>query len=196
MSRTKGLSTVADYLSPEELQKLFIGLHNDKLYLWEAYCKISYITAFRISDLLTTKWGDIIDKSQLTKIERKTQKARTISFNSDIVLDITQVYKLLGSPDQSLLVMLNPKTQKAYSREYINRMLKYFRMRYKLKIKHCSTHTFRKAFARNSFEANGSTMKSLFLIQKILNHTSPELTLAYMGYVQEDINVIYNTLPY
>lgn len=41
----KGQATTSDYLPFEELKKLFDGLHKDKLYKWEAYCKVSYCTA-------------------------------------------------------------------------------------------------------------------------------------------------------
>lgn len=192
----KGLSTTADYLPFEELKKLFEGLHGDKLYQWEAYCKVSYCTAFRISDVRTTTWKDILHQSELIKMEQKTKKSRLITFSQEIADNIAQLYELTGSPDLSLSVICNPHTRQPYSREYINRRLKYFRVRYQIKIRHFSTHSFRKTFARNTFEANGGTMKALSLIQKILNHKNPQTTLIYMGYVQDDINEIYNSLHF
>lgn len=192
----KGLSTTADYLPFEELKKLFEGLHRDKLYKWEAYCKVSYCTAFRISDVRTTTWKDILHQSELIKMEQKTKKSRLITFSQEIADNIAQLYELAGSPDLSLSVICNPHTHQPYSREYINRRLKYFRVRYQVNIRHFSTHSFRKTFARNTFEANGGTMKALSLIQKILNHKNPQTTLIYMGYVQDDINEIYNSLHF
>lgn len=192
----KGLSTTADYLPFDELKKLFEGLHRDKLYKWEAYCKVSYCTAFRISDVRTTTWKDILHQSELIKMEQKTKKSRLITFSQEIADNIAQLYELAGSPDPSLSVICNPHTRQPYSREYINRRLKYFRVRYQIKIRHFSTHSFRKTFARNTFEANGGTMKTLSLIQKILNHKNPQTTLIYMGYVQDDINEIYNSLHF
>lgn len=192
----KGLLTTSDYLPFEELQKLFTGLHNDGLYKWEAYCKISYCTAFRISDVRTTTWRDVLHQSELIKMEQKTQKTRLVTFNQEIVGNIALIYELAGSPDLSSSIIGNPRTGKPFSREYINRRLKYFRVRYQLKIRNFSTHTFRKTFARNTFEANGGTMKALSLIQKILNHKNPQTTLVYMGYVQDDINEIYQSLHF
>ena len=192
----KGLSTTADYHPFEELKKLFEGLHGDKLYKWEAYCKVSYCTAFRISDVRTTTWKDILHQSELIKMEQKTKKSRLITFSQEIADNIAQLYELAGSPDLSLSIICNPHTRQPYSREYINRRLKYFRVRYRVNIRHFSTHSFRKTFARNTFEANGGTMKALSLIQKILNHKNPQTTLIYMGYVQDDINEIYNSLHF
>lgn len=192
----KGQSTTSDYLPFEEFQKLLNGLHNDGLYQWEAYCKISFCTAFRVSDVRTTKWKDILGKDEFIKVEQKTQKSRIVKLNKEIAQNITQMYELVRPFDTSLSVICNPKTGEPYTPEYINRKLKYFRVRYRVKIRRFSTHTFRKTFARNVFESNGGTMKALSLIQKILNHKNPQTTLTYMGYVQDDINEIYNSLHF
>ena len=139
---------------------------------------------------------DILHQSELIKMEQKTKKSRLITFSQQIADNIAQLNELAGSPDPSLSVICNPHTHQPYSREYINRRLKYFRVRYQVNIRHFSTHSFRKTFARNTFEANGGTMKALSLIQKILNHKNPQTTLIYMGYVQDDINEIYNSLHF
>lgn len=192
----KGQQTTADYLPVNELQKLFAGLHKDGLYKWEAYCKVSYCTAFRISDVRTTCWREILGKDELIKVEQKTQKARLVKLNLGISKNIAEMYELVGCPDVNLSVICNPETQEPYTPQYINRMLKRFRVRYQIRIKRFSTHSFRKAFARNMFEENGGTMKILSLIQTMLNHKNPHTTLAYMGYVQEDIDTIYDSLHF
>ena len=190
----KGQSTTADYLPYDELKRLFQGLHQDNLYHWEAYCKISYCTAFRISDVRTTHWKDILGKTEIIKVEQKTQKIRLVKINQDISREISQMYNIMGCPDPETSVICNPRTEEPYSKQYINRTLKVFRVKYRLRIRHFSTHTFRKSFARNMFEANGRSTETLFLIQQILNHDSPQTTLAYMGYVQDDINKVYAKL--
>lgn len=192
----RGQLTTSDYLPMEEFRKLLSGLHRDRLYNWEAYCKISYCTAFRVSDVRTTKWQDILGKDEFIKTEQKTQKTRIVKLNQEIAHNISQMYDLVGTPDPQLSIICNTHTGDPFSREYINRKLKYFRVRYQLQIKRFSTHSFRKTFARTTFEANGSTTEALFLIQKILNHRSPQTTLTYMGYVQDDINKIYDSLHF
>lgn len=196
MTRIKGQLTTADYLPKVELQKLFAGLHSDGLYNWEAYCKISYCTAFRVSDVRTTQWKEILGKTELIKIEQKTQKARLVKINQEISQNIIDMYELTGCPDTTLSVVFNPATREPYTSKHINEMLKRFRVKYQVRVKNFSTHSFRKSFARHMFEANGKTMETLILIQKILNHTSPQTTLAYMGYVQDDMNMMYASLHF
>lgn len=192
----KGQRTTSDYLPFEEFQKLLQGLHRDQLYNWETYCKVSYCTAFRISDIRTITWNDILHRCELIKLEQKTKKTRLVRLNELVARDIAQMYERIGAPDPSLPIICNPKSKKPFSPQYINQKLKYFRVRYRIKIHRFSTHTFRKTFARNMFETNGKTMEALILIQKILNHNNPQTTLTYMGYVQDDINAIYNSLHF
>lgn len=196
MSRIKGLLTTADYLPYEEYLRLLHCLHHDRLYKWEAYCKISFCTAFRVSDVRTTHWKDILGKNEFIKIEQKTQKARLVKINDEILGNIQQMYQLLGRPDPELSVICNPRTGKPYSREHINRILKYFLWKYKLRIKRFSTHSFRKTFGRYVYESLGRTSDALVRLSQILNHKNIETTRRYIGLDQDDIDEVFESLSF
>lgn len=196
MSRIKGLLTTADYLPYEEYLRLLHCLHHDRLYKWEAYCKISFCTAFRVSDVRTTHWKDILGKNEFIKIEQKTQKARLVKINDEILGNIQQMYQLLGKPDTELSVICNPRTGEPYSREHINRILKYFLWKYKLRIKRFSTHSFRKTFGRYVYESLGRTSDALVRLSQILNHKNIETTRRYIGLDQDDIDEIFESLSF
>ena len=196
MSRIKGLLTTADYLPYEEYLRLLHCLHHDRLYKWEAYCKISFCTAFRVSDVRTTHWKDILGKNEFIKIEQKTQKARLVKINDEILGNIQQMYQLLGRPDPELSVICNPRTGEPYSREHINRILKYFLWKYKLRIKRFSTHSFRKTFGRYVYESLGRTSDALVRLSQILNHKNIETTRRYIGLDQDDIDEVFESLSF
>lgn len=196
MSRIKGLLTTADYLPYEEYLRLLHCLHHDRLYKWEAYCKISFCTAFRVSDVRTTHWKDILGKNEFIKIEQKTQKARLVKINDEILGNIQQMYQLLGKPDTELSVICNPRTGEPYSREHINRILKYFLWKYKLRIKRFSTHSFRKTFGRYVYESLGRTSDALVRLSQILNHKNIETTRRYIGLDQDDIDEVFESLSF
>lgn len=196
MSRIKGLLTTADYLPYEEYLRLLHCLHHDRLYKWEAYCKISFCTAFRVSDVRTTHWKDILGKNEFIKIEQKTQKARLVKINDEIRDNIQQMYQLLGKPDTELSVICNPRTGEPYSREHINRILKYFLWKYKLRIKRFSTHSFRKTFGRYVYESLGRTSDALVRLSQILNHKNIETTRRYIGLDQDDIDEVFESLSF
>lgn len=190
----KGQLTASEALEYEDFIRLLSSLHEDKNYLWELYCCISFCTACRISDVLTMTWQDVLKKSALYKIEQKTGKMRLITLNSNVQQRIVSLYELLGSPDKQLPVFCNTRTEKPYSKQYINERLKLFRWKYKLPIKHFSSHTFRKTFGRYIYETMGRSMEALILLSAILRHTSPRVTMVYLGIREEEIEGVYNTI--
>lgn len=196
MSRDKRKLTTADYLSIEDFNRLVDGLHNDGLYMWELYCRLSFCTALRASDVLTLTWQDILNREFLDKTEKKTQKGRRITFNSSVQQKIKELYTLQGEPDKKGSPFLNPKTQTVYSLEHINRLLKKFRVRYRLPIKAFSTHTFRKTFGRYVYESNGRSAESLILLNSIFRHSSIDITKVYIGLRQAEIDKVFNSIKF
>ena len=172
MSREKGRLTTADYLPIKEFNRLVDGLHSDGLYMWELYCRLSFC------------------------IEKKTSKARRITFNDSVRQKIKELYTLQGEPNKKGSPFLNPKTQTAYSLEHINRLLKRFKVRYRLPIKAFSTHTFRKTFGRYVYESNGRSAESLILLNSIFRHSSIDITKVYIGLRQAEIDQIYKSIKF
>lgn len=190
----KGQLTAAEALEYEDFIRLLSGLHKDGNYFWELYCCISFCTACRISDVLTMTWQDVLEKNALYKIEQKTGKMRQITLNDKVQQRIVSLYEQLGSPDRHLPVICNTQTKKPYSKQYINKMLKLFRWKYKLPIKHFSSHTFRKTFGRYVYDMMGRTMEALILLSMIFRHSSPHVTMVYLGIRQEEIDGVYNAI--
>ena len=52
------------------------------------------------------------------------------------------------------------------------------------------THSMRKTFGRMAFESGVDVTR----IQKLLNHSTPSITLAYIGITQEELDNVYLTL--
>ncbi len=196
MARIKGQLTTADYLPIEDFNRLVDGLHNDKQYLWELYCRLGFCTALRASDILSLTWKEVLGKDELTKIEQKTGKNRKIKFHTSVKSKIWELYTLIGKPDVFSPVICNPKTEKSYTLEYINRLLKNFRVKYRLPIKAFSTHTLRKTFGRYVYESSGRTPESLILLNSIFRHSSIEITKVYIGIRQTEIDQVYNSIQF
>ena len=190
----KGQITTADPLEFKDFIRLLSGLHEDGNYLWELYCCISFCTACRVSDVRSMTWKDVLERETLYKTEQKTGKTRQIPFNENIKQRIMSLYKLLGSPDKRLPVICNPKTGKPYTPQYINDTLKYLRVKYRLPIKRFSSHTFRKTFGRYVYDSMGRTTEALIILSMILKHSSPQVTMVYLGIRQEEIAGVYGTI--
>ena len=192
----KGQRTTSDYLPIAEYYRLLQCLRKDRLFRWEAYCKVSFCTALRVSDVRTTKWKDILNISEFIKVEQKTGKTRIIQINQEIRNDILQMYHILGEPDPELSVIHNLFGGAPCSSQYINRKLKWFRGRYRLKIKRFSSHTFRKTFGRHVYEILGRTPDALVRLSQIFGHKSIDTTRRYIGLDQEDIVQVFDSLSF
>ncbi|MFR9546928.1 MAG: tyrosine-type recombinase/integrase [Rikenellaceae bacterium] len=196
MSRIKGKQTTADYLTIDEFNQLVEGLRSDREYLWELYCRFSFCTALRASDVLSVRWEDILEKDFFDKIEKKTGKSRRITFNKSVSQKLTELYNLLGEPDVEGSLFLNPTTKKSYSLEHINRKLKVFKVKYRLSIKSFSTHTFRKTFGRYVYENNNRSAESLVLLNSIFRHSTIDVTKVYIGLRQAEIDTVFNSIKF
>lgn len=194
MTRIKGQLTTADYLTITEYNRLLQELEKDGLYLWETYCWLSFCTAFRASDVRALRWKDVLGKDELVRTEQKTKKTRLVKFNRNVQKKNTMLYKLLGNPDTKQYIFANPRTGKPYSLEYINRLLKTYRVKYRLTIKAFSTHTFRKTFGRYVYEQMGRSAEALILLNQIFRHFSLETTRRYIGLTQEDIDGVFESI--
>lgn len=190
----KGQITTAEPLEYSDFLRLLSGLHEDGNYLWELYCCISVCTACRVSDVLSMKWKDVLERDAFYKIERKTGKTRQIPFNENVQRRIASLYKLLGSPDKRQPVICNPKTRKPYTKQYINDTLKYLRVKYRLPIRRFSSHTFRKTFGRYVYDSKERTTESLILLSMILNHSSLNTTKVYLVIRQDEISGIFESI--
>ncbi len=196
MSRTKGKITTSDYLPIAEFNRLVDSLHADENYLWELYCRISFCTALRASDVLTLCWEDVLDREFLDLKETKTGKSRRIIFNSTVSQKLAELYTLLGEPDKKGSLFLNQNSNKPYTLVHINRLLKQFKVKYRLPIKAFSTHTFRKTFGRYVYESKGKTAESLILLNSIFRHSSIDITKVYIGLRQAEIDKVFNSIKF
>lgn len=196
MTRIRGQLTTADYLPVGEFYKLLDGLEQDGLFLWEAYCWLSFCTAFRASDVRSLRWREVLNRSELVRIEQKTQKNRLVKFSRSVQEKTASLYEQVGSPDVEEYIFANPKTGKPYSLEHINRLLKTFRIRYRLPIRAFSTHTFRKTFGRYVYELMGRSAEALILLNQIFRHSNLETTRRYIGLAQEDIDKVFQSIRF
>ncbi|WZE63635.1 integrase [Maribacter phage Panino] len=142
----------------------------------------------RIGDLLTLSYEDLKKGSFMIE-EQKTGKKRKVVVNS-IVLEA--VGKIPETPQKYLggkCFVSNKGT--VYSPQHVNRLLKkYFKDEEGLRI---SSHSMRKGFGRryyDKFHEKGG----LTDLQLQFNHSTPEVTLRYIGKTQERLDSMYERL--
>lgn len=192
----KNQITTSDYLDYNEYERLLTCLHKPGLFIWELYARLSFCTACRASDVLHLRWKDVLNVESCTIVEQKTKKTRILYFNGSVQRKIAYMYDLLFSPDKDEYIFKSKITGEPFTIQYVNRRLKEFKSKFKIKIGNFSTHTFRKTFGRYVYETNNRSSESLILLNKILNHTSIQVTKTYIGITQDEINGIFQSIKF
>lgn len=190
----KNQITTSDHLPYEEFTRLLDCLHKDEDYRWKMYARLSFCTACRASDTLNFRWKDILGVSSVTIVEQKTKKTRKIPFNPSVQKSFNELWHLLDCPDKKDYIMPSPQGDKPMTIQYVNLKLKEFKYKYHLHIENFSTHTFRKTFGRYVYDTNNHSAESLILLNKILNHSSIQVTKTYIGITQEEVASIYASI--
>ncbi len=147
-------------------------------------------------DLSKLKWRDVIGRERMVVVEGKTKKERIIHRNQHLAEIINRMYQKLGIVNEDELIFVNKNGNKPINIQYVNRRLKQFAAKYKLKIEpeEVSTHMFRKTLGRRVWEMNNHSEKSLILLGSLFNHSSVKITKAYLGIREKEIGDLYLSL--
>lgn len=144
-------------------------------------------TGLRIGDILSLKTDDVIglaDKrdKRLLVYEGKTDKPRQISFKNTW----KEVYEYAQTVDS---VWLFPSRQgsKAISTTQAYRVLS--KAAWWNGIEGVGTHTLRKTFGYHMYKIN----KDVAQLQSIFNHSSPDVTLRYIGITDDELNEVQDS---
>ena len=149
-------------------------------------------SGLRISDLLKLKVADVIEngkiKDRIRLREKKTNKFKDFPLSEKTKQAIKEYLKTRNyTENEPLFISRKNKgfllRQQAY--KIINDVAKSIGIKDKI-----GTHTLRKTFGYHAYN-NGY---DIALIQKLFNHSSPSVTLRYIGITQEKLDDVYLSL--
>ncbi|BBE31436.1 site-specific integrase [Tepiditoga spiralis] len=153
-------------------------------------------SGLRISDILLLKWDDVLDDSdnitdKLRIKEKKTGKTKVFPLNTAAKEALNKLKKQLKNIeyDEHIFKSNSNRTKSKASpwrRQYVWDFLQTYAQLAGF-TGNIGTHTLRKTFGYHAY-TNGV---SLELIQKIFNHSSPGITLRYIGITQQEIDDVY-----
>ncbi len=184
----KNSTTVSDYLEFDStLNKANKILKGEKNYKIAFLVIVGINVGLRISDLRKLRFEDLV-QNNITIIEKKTNKKRTIQFNENVLSAFT-IFKQRCQETTGNLFLSNRKT--IFSTQYINMELKKIFGKANLNI---SSHSLRKAFGRRVWDNHNQSNTALIYLTEIFNHTNIAVTRRYLGIRQEELNNIYLNL--
>ena len=149
-------------------------------------------SGLRISDLLKLRISDVSEKGKIKDRirlrEKKTNKFKDFPLSEKTKQAIKEYLKTRDyTENEPLFISRKNKgfllRQQAY--KIINDVAKSIGIKEKI-----GTHTLRKTFGYHAY-SNGY---DIALIQKLFNHSSPSVTLRYIGITQEELDDVYLSL--
>lgn len=175
------MTTVEPIRDIKDLKKLenYFAKRNQRDLLWFT---IGTNCGLRISDIVPLKVGDVKGKTHIQIVEKKTKKFKKFPINAKLKPMIAEFTKNKRF-DEFLFTTIFGNQMDRFGAYYI---LKTACKAVKLDIK-VGTHTLRKTFGYHHYKK----FKDVAMLQKIFNHSSPAITLRYIGIEQDQIDESY-----
>lgn len=192
----KGSLTTADYLHYDEFKRLVECLAKDGQHIWAFYCLMSFCLGLRASDVRHLKWKDVLDQKSVVVTEQKTGKTKGIPIGQNTAEKISQMYEYAKKPrlDSFIFHTQRANDNEPVSIQYINKLTKKWKAKYKLDIGNFSTHTFRKTFGRYVYEKRNRSTDALIELNRIFRHANLQTTLIYIGIVDDNIYGVFSDI--
>ena len=140
-------------------------------------------SGLRISDILALNVRDVKNKTHITIREKKTGKFKKFPINSKLksIIDEYTKDKINDEP------LFKTKFNNRLERVGAYMILKNVSQKAGIE-ENIGTHTLRKTFGYHHYKQ----FKDIAILQKIFNHSNPEVTLRYIGIEQSQIEESYS----
>ena len=139
-------------------------------------------SGLRISDILALDIKDVKSKSHIELVEKKTGKLKRFPINNKLKKLIAE---FINDKDENEPLFLSQKMHRL-DRSQAYRMLKDACKVVGVK-ENVGNHTLRKCFGYHHYKQ----FKDVAMLQTIFNHSTPAVTLRYIGISQDEIDNSY-----
>lgn len=140
-----------------------------------------FYSGLRISDLLDLKVSTVKDSTHFIVKEKKTKKTRRIKISPNLRLVLN---KYIEGKDDDEFLFRQRDANRPMSRQYARKIFSDAAKRVGIKDR-ISTHSLRKSFGYHMYQQK----KDIALLQKIFGHSAPSVTLRYIGYEADVIDL-------
>lgn len=152
--------------------------------------RIGIYSGLRISDILKLKVKDLRGQTHFTLREQKTGKAQKLKIQPDLRREIEEYIK--DKDDEEYLFKSqkgkNFPIQRMQAWRILNDAAKQVGINGEI-----GCHTLRKTFGYHFYKYSGG---DIAILQKIFNHSSSQVTLRYIGILQDEIDKLIDGFNY
>lgn len=136
----------------------------------------------RISDILSLNIGDVREKTFIRLVEQKTGKSKRIPINAKLKPMFEEFTRGKKDDEPLFQTIFHNRLERIGAYYIISTACK------KAHIDaHVGTHTMRKTFGYHHYKR----YRDIAMLQKIFNHSTPQITLRYIGIEQDKIDESY-----
>ena len=136
----------------------------------------------RISDILRLNVENVKNKDYIQLYEKKTGKYKKLPINSKIKQILKEYTKNKELTSPLFTTNFNNRMDRITAYRILNTACKENNIDINI-----GTHTLRKTFGYHFFKK----YKDIIILQKVFNHSTPNVTLRYIGLEQEEIDKKY-----
>lgn len=187
----KNVEPIRDKKAIEAMKRILLGnkfgLRDHALFV------LGINSGLRVSDLLELKINDVVDvkgkiKDRIALREKKTRKNKDFPISVTAGKALKEYLDTRKNADQEEPLFLS-RNHKALGRQQAWIILSSAAKLAGIK-ENVGTHTLRKTFGYHAY-ADG---KDIALVQTLLNHSHPAVTLRYIGITKEQTDRVYLSL--
>jgi len=164
---------------------LIQNLYNQKDYKFSLLVSFGVFWGLLITDILSLKWKDILNKNEFNVVENRSKKNRTIEINAELKKHIENCYGGINPNSSEEYIFTSRKHGNIFSIQHVNKKLKMLNIKHNLNINNITTHTLRKCFGRKilmqGMENGEITINKL---SKLFSQSSNAWTFRYLGITQ------------
>ena len=137
----------------------------------------------RISDILRLNVADVRNKKYIQLTEKKTGKFKKFPINSKLRPLLDDFIQSRKNDEPLFLSHWGNRLDRVTAYNLIRNACKIAGLEEKI-----GTHSMRKSFGYHHYQQ----FKDVVILQKIFNHSSPQITVRYIGIDQDEIDYSYN----
>ena len=152
--------------------------------------KLGINSGLRISDILNLKAINLRNQTHFILKEQKTGKSQKLKINPSFKVELDQYLSTLE--DDEYLFQSQKGNNQPIQRMQAWRILNDVAKKVGIKSE-VGCHTLRKTFGYWIYH---NTNKDITIVQKLLNHSSPHVTLRYIGITQENLDEVIDNLDW
>ena len=140
-------------------------------------------SGLRVSDILNLDVGDVYNSTYIDIIEQKTNKRKRFPINSKLKKMFANYTKNRNPSEPLFMSVFGNRLERTQCYRIINSACKKAGINYRV-----GTHTLRKTFGYHYYRK----YKDIAILQKIFNHSTPAITMRYIGIDQDMIDKSYS----